>query len=115
MKEQKSNLPLSFFDNTKKSYSFEIEFDKKFHLKEAQGFDNRVEPMARSALSNMIGGMGYWHGESLIFEGRGKEATVRPAQSLFSCVPSRPFFPRGFLWDEGFHQLLVSEWEPELT
>ena len=51
----------------------------------------------------MLGGLGYFHGSSLVAV-RGAVQLTPPA-ALLTAVPSRSFFPRGFLWDEGFHQV----------
>ena len=76
----------------------------------AEVFGRRGLPVEHFALSNMLGGVGYWHGAALRDDG-----SVIPAAALFSAVPSRAKFPRGFLWDEGFHQLLVGRWHPEIS
>jgi len=90
---------------------------------------------SQAMLSNLVGGIGYFHGDSLVDrsyapeyeeenEGFWEEAAAAQAQAqinregpaeLFTCVPSRPFFPRGFLWDEGFHLIPIAEWDMDLT
>lgn len=86
-------------------------------------------------LSNLVGGIGYFYGGGLVDrsaapeydeenEGFWEEAAEARARAepveeepreLFTCVPSRPFFPRGFLWDEGFHLLPVIDWDVDLA
>jgi mannosyl-oligosaccharide glucosidase len=89
----------------------------------------------QSTLSNLLGNIGYFYGDSQadlsqpseyeekdpnfwekVAEARTKaEPTFSDLHELFSTVPSRASFPRGFLWDEGFHLLSILEWDLDLT
>ena len=65
------------------------------------------------ALSNMLGSMTYMHGDRMIFK---NGTVVKEANStLFAVVPDRPDHAHGFMWDEGFHQHLISVWNMNLT
>lgn len=87
------------------SRSFSEQFRETFSL-ESKGFEERDVVAAKAALSNMLGGMGYFTGRSEV-GGAGSRGgnELSFEASLFTAVPSRSFFPRGFLWDEGFHQV----------
>jgi len=97
--------------------------------------DERHITFSQYLLSNLMGGIGYFHGTSIVdtssapeyaetdLDFWGKAATARsravvqeegPYQ-LFTSVPSRPFFPRGFLWDEGFHLQVIMDWDMDLA
>lgn len=93
---------------------FDARFEDTFGLRQ-KGYDQKAIEFAHSALSNMIGGIGYFYGHSLVQS----ELTKRPVRywdaGLYTAVPSRSFFPRGFLWDEGFHNLLISKWSKEMS
>ncbi|KAI1075936.1 glycoside hydrolase family 63 protein [Whalleya microplaca] len=89
----------------------------------------------RSMLSNLAGGIGYFYGRHVVdrsyapeyeeenegFWEETAEARARKQEQLegphelYTSIPSRPFFPRGFLWDEGFHLLPIADWDIDLT
>jgi mannosyl-oligosaccharide glucosidase len=98
----------------KYSDSFDKKFEEKFPLK-SKGFNEEEAGFAQAALSNMIGGIGYFYGKSRVLSRHLKEPVDYWESPLYTGVPSRPFFPRGFLWDEGFHQLLISQWDTDIS
>jgi mannosyl-oligosaccharide glucosidase len=86
--------------------------------------DPKYETFSKAMFSNLAGGIGYFYGDAVVdrsyaseydeenenFWIEAEEARGRNQQKLegpyelFSSIPSRPFFPRGFYWDEGFHR-----------
>jgi mannosyl-oligosaccharide glucosidase len=95
----------------------------------------RYEEFSKSLFSNLVGGIGYFHGDARVdrsydsayeednegfwedaAEARSKnQAQMEGPYELYTSIPSRPFFPRGFLWDEGFHLIPVIDWDVDLT
>ncbi len=97
---------------------------------------DKYSTFAKSMFSNIIGGIGYFYGDALVdrsyapeyeeenegfyretADARARQGAVKlegPSE-LFTSIPSRPFFPRGFLWDEGFHLIPIADWDMALT
>ncbi|XP_053622951.1 mannosyl-oligosaccharide glucosidase [Plodia interpunctella] len=96
-----------------KKKSFDDEFEVKFRLAE-KGYTESEVGIARAAMSNMIGGIGYFYGAGRVRSSHTREPVPYWRAPLYTAVPSRSFFPRGFLWDEGFHGLLIGRWDPEI-
>lgn len=90
--------------------TFNEKFEKVFNLKQ-KGFNTKSIKFAQAALSNLIGGIGYFYGASRVQSTYTNEPVNYWNAPLYTAVPSRSFFPRGFLWDEGFHGLLISKWD----
>ncbi|XP_064304785.1 mannosyl-oligosaccharide glucosidase [Phalacrocorax carbo] len=93
---------------------FERRFEETFGLGR-KGFPLPQRRFAQAALSELLGGVGYFHGHSLVRSPLQEHPVPGHEAALFTAVPSRSFFPRGFLWDEGFHQLLLARWDPALS
>ncbi|CAI9093220.1 OLC1v1028665C1 [Oldenlandia corymbosa var. corymbosa] len=99
---------------TEKQKDYADKFQRSFDLPDE--LDSESVTVGKAALGNLLGGIGYFYGQSKISlpNHYGKDGdkfiSYWPAE-LYTAVPSRPFFPRGFLWDEGFHQLIIWRWD----
>ena len=93
---------------------FAKKFEDTFDFK-TKNFSSSAMLMAQSTLSNLLGGIGFFSGQSLVKSLYNQEKVLYWPANLYTAVPSRSFFPRGFLWDEGFHNILISKWDLEIT
>lgn len=93
--------------------AFDDRFENIFRL-EAIGVVVAERELARRAVANMLGGIGFFYGTTLVETEDNKKVHRAPA-GLLTATPSRALFPRGFLWDEGFHQLIIQRWDPSLS
>ncbi|XP_053948863.1 uncharacterized protein LOC128857238 [Anastrepha ludens] len=97
-----------------KLLEFDNRFEETFHLR-AKGYSTDEIKFAKYAVSNMIGGIGYFYGASKVKSVHTKKPVPYWKAPLYTAVPSRSFFPRGFLWDEGFQTLLISSWDLDIA
>ncbi|PSS26953.1 Mannosyl-oligosaccharide glucosidase [Actinidia chinensis var. chinensis] len=117
LKERLSSLTGTSLSNQldEKKKEFDDKFKYCFNMTDE--LDSASISTGKAAIANLLGGIGYSYGQSKIslpknsnFKSGQSYISYWPAE-LYSAVPSRPFFPRGFLWDEGFHQLLIWRWD----
>lgn len=109
-------LKQSEFDSllSRLNTNFQNKFESVFKLRERKHSDAEIM-VAQAALSNMLGGLGFFYGQSIVKSGKSTEVKLYWPGYLYTAVPSRSFFPRGFLWDEGFHNLLIQKWDNEIS
>lgn len=92
------------FDTVLADYydKFVDRFETTFDLK-SKNFSASALKMAQAAFSNLIGGIGFFSGQALVSSHKNNEEPVLYWHAkLYTAVPARSTFPRGFLWDEGY-------------
>ncbi|KAL0234170.1 hypothetical protein PCE1_001208 [Barthelona sp. PCE] len=65
----------------------------------------KLQPFVSQTIADVLGSVGYASGDYIV-QKQGVDHRVQNARLFYSC-PSRSFFPRGFVWDEAFHLLII--------
>jgi len=104
--------------------NFEKKFDKVYELQPPFNTP-RYKRFAEEFLSNIMGGIGFFYGDHLVdretefneekYENIQLNGKPEGPFELFSAIPSRTFFPRGFYWDEGFQLIPILQYDTDLV
>ncbi|XP_061194547.1 mannosyl-oligosaccharide glucosidase-like [Saccostrea echinata] len=114
---------------------FDTRFSKIFQLKSKRYKTDDIN-FAKETLSNMLGGISYFYGESLVKSVQNsslierirshfdRKSLVQPSHNntpvlygpapLFTSITSKTI-PRGILWSVGFDNLLIHLWNQTIT
>ncbi|KAJ6239068.1 mannosyl-oligosaccharide glucosidase [Anaeramoeba flamelloides] len=104
-------IPESFdCDDQKEKYK--DDFDQKFATKFPNVAPENTD-FAKNVLNTLLNGLSYFSGERIIKYPNGTVQTFENSE-LFSFIPNKVYFPRPFFWDEGFHDMIIHRWDPEL-
>lgn len=126
-----SEMASSIQDNV---VTYRKDYSRVFTLK-APFSTNQHALFGQKMLADLLGGIGYFHGKAKVDKSKkaiyaettgkfwektadAKKHSVpetRGPYELFTHTPARAVFPRGFLWDEGFHLLPVLDWDVDLA
>jgi mannosyl-oligosaccharide glucosidase len=102
---------------SQKRSAFDAKFVKVYNITQSRfDQDETLKPFkdqgvqfSKEALSDLLGGISYFWGPIQIKQEDGSGKYDDPA-GLYTHVPARQGFPRGFLWDEGFHLHITCQW-----
>lgn len=113
---RRESLTGQFYDQELEKHEklFDDKFENVFELRK-KGFSEEQIQFAEAAFSNLIGGIGYFYGSSRVQSEHTGSPVPYWKAALYTAVPSRSFFPRGFLWDEGFHAFLIAAWDLDIV
>ncbi|XP_076116788.1 uncharacterized protein LOC143084264 [Mytilus galloprovincialis] len=105
-----------------KSFGIQEIVDDKFSLttsflkhSKSKGFSLKEIDFAKAGISNLLGEISYFYGSSRVKSKYSTKPLDYWPAALYTSIPSRSNFPRGFLWNVGFDNLLISLWDPKIT
>lgn len=104
---------LYFYKLVKFVKDFDNKFFEVFDI-DKKGYNVAEIDFVKVVLSNMIGSIGYFYGFLFVKLKYNKELIYYWFVFLYLVVFFRFFFSRGFFWDEGFYNFLISQWDFEI-